>query len=186
MTSLFQKNSMLVALNKKSLVSPKVKVINADAFSWVREQKKKFDFIVVDFPDPANYSVGKLYTNSFYTLIKELLTPDGIIVVQSTSPYVAPKSFWTVNKTLESVGLHTVPYHNYVPSFGEWGYIMAMKKPYYKKPGSFVTGLKYVSRESLDQMFYFPKDMSKRETEVNKLNNQVLIKYFEDEWGEVL
>ncbi len=186
MTSLFQKNSMLVSLNKKSLISPKVKVINADAFSWVRDQKNRFDFIVVDLPDPSNYSVGKLYTNSFYTLIKELLTPEGIIVVQSTSPYVAPKSFWTVNKTLESVGLHTVPYHNYVPSFGEWGYIMAMKKPYYKKPANFAAGLKYISKESLDQMFYFPKDMSKRETEVNKLNNQVLVKYFENEWSEVL
>lgn len=186
MTSLFQKNSMLLSLNERSLLSPKVKVINADAFSWVRDQKKKFDFIVVDFPDPSNYSVGKLYTNSFYKLIKELLTPQGIMVIQSTSPYVAPKSFWTINNTLESIGLHTVPYHNYVPSFGEWGYIMAMKKPFYKKPANFSTEFKYISRESLDQMFYFPKDMSKRETEVNKLNNQVLVKYFEDEWAEVL
>ena len=186
MTSLFQKNSMLVSLNKKSLVSPKVEVINADAFSWVRGQNKKYDFIVVDFPDPSNYSVGKLYTNSFYTLIKELLKPDGVMVVQATSPYVAPKSFWAVNNTLKSVGLHTVPYHNYVPSFGEWGYIMAMKKTYYKKPSNFIPGLKFISRESLDQMFQFPKDMSERETEVNKLNNQVLVKYFEDEWAEVL
>jgi len=186
MTSLFQNNSMLVALNHSSLLSPKVKIINADAFSWVRQQKKKFDFIVVDFPDPSNYSVGKLYTNSFYGLIKGLLAPNGIIVVQSTSPYVAPKSFWTVNKTLESVGFHTVPYHNYVPSFGEWGYIMAMEKPYYKKPSDFSPQLRFISRGTLDQMFYFPKDMARVETEVNKLNNQVLVKYFEDEWAEVL
>ncbi|WP_207420346.1 polyamine aminopropyltransferase [Desertivirga brevis] len=186
MTSLFQKNEMLLSLNKKSLLSKKVKVINADAFTWARQQKDTFDFIVVDFPDPSNYSVGKLYTNSFYSIIKELLNPDGIMVVQSTSPFVAPKSFWTVNKTLESVGLHTVPYHNYVPSFGEWGYIMAMKKSFYKKPNSFISNLKFVSKESMDQMLYFPKDMAKRETEVNKLNNQVLVKYFEDEWASVL
>lgn len=186
MTSLFQKNSMLLTLNNKSLLSPKVKVVNADAFTWVRDQKEKFDFIVVDFPDPSNYSVGKLYTNSFYSLLKELSSPEGVIVVQSTSPFVAPKSFWTVNKTLESVGFHTVPYHNYVPSFGEWGYIMAMKKPYYLKPKTFIPGLKFISKQSLDQMFYFPKDIAKRETEVNKLNNQVLVKCFEDEWAEVL
>jgi spermidine synthase len=186
MTSLFKKNSMLVGLNKRSLLSDKVKVINADAFSWARAHKEKYDFIIVDFPDPSNYSVGKLYTNSFYALIKDLLNPDGIIVVQSTSPYVAPKSFWTVNKTLESVGFHTVPYHNYVPSFGEWGYIMAMKKPYYKKPDSFSKDLRYLSKQTLDQMFSFPKDMSRVETEVNKLNNQVLVKHFEDEWEEVL
>ncbi|WP_207535616.1 polyamine aminopropyltransferase [Desertivirga arenae] len=186
MTSLFQKNEMLLSLNKKSLLSKKVKVVNADAFTWARQQKETFDFIVIDFPDPSNYSVGKLYTNSFYSIIKELLNPDGIMVVQSTSPFVAPKSFWTVNKTLESVGLHTVPYHNYVPSFGEWGYIMAMKKSFYKKPNSFISNLKFISKESMDQMLYFPKDMAKRETEVNKLNNQVLVKYFEDEWASVL
>jgi spermidine synthase len=186
MTSLFQSNNMLLSLNKRSLLSPRVKVINADAFTWIRQQKKKYDFIVIDFPDPSNYSVGKLYTNTFYSLAKSILAPKGIMVVQSTSPYVAPKSFWTVNKTLESVGLRTIPYHNYVPSFGEWGYIMATEDPIYKKPNVYPPGMRFISKESFNQMLFFPKDMQKVETEINKLNNQVLVKYFEDEWGSVL
>lgn len=186
MTGLFKSNRMLLNLNKSSLLSPKVKVINADAFTWLRQNKKKFDFMVIDFPDPSNYSVGKLYTNSFYTLAKGVLAPGGIMVIQATSPYVAPKSFWTVDTTLRSVGLHTIPYHNYVPSFGEWGYIMATENPVYKKPSMFLPGMRFVTKESLDLMFYFPKDMAKVKTEVNKLNNQVLVKYFEDEWSSVL
>jgi spermidine synthase len=186
MTALFKSNSMLLNLNKRSLLSPKVTVINADAFTWIRAQKRKFDFVVVDFPDPSNYSVGKLYTNAFYKLAKGVLSETGIMVVQSTSPYVAPKSFWTVDKTLRSVGLHTIPYHNYVPSFGEWGYIMATQGQPYVKPKHFLPGMKFVSPESLNQMFYFPPDMAKVETEVNKLNNQALVKYFEDEWAAVL
>jgi spermidine synthase len=186
MTGLFKSNHMLLNLNKGSLLSPKVKVINADAFTWLRQDKKKFDFMVIDFPDPSNYSVGKLYTNSFYTLAKAVLAPGGIMVIQATSPYVAPKSFWTVDTTLRSVGLHTIPYHNYVPSFGEWGYIMATENPVYKKPAVFLPGMRFVTKESLDLMFYFPKDMAKVKTEVNKLNNQVLVKYFEDEWSSVL
>jgi len=187
MTSLFQSNEMLLKLNQKSLLSPIVKVINTDAFSWVKSQKKKFDFIVVDFPDPSNYAVGKLYTNSFYRAMKEILAPQGIMVIQSTSPYVAPKSFWTVNKTLESVDFKTIPYHNYVPSFGEWGYIMAMHPSHtYKKPLTYKSDLKFVSKESVDLMLHFPRDMAKVETEVNKLNNQILVKYFEDEWSNTL
>jgi spermidine synthase len=186
MTRLFKSNRMLLNLNKSSLLSPKVKVINADAFTWLRQDKKKFDFMVIDFPDPSNYSVGKLYTNSFYKLAKGVLAPGGIMVIQATSPYVAPKSFWTVDTTLRSVGLHTIPYHNYVPSFGEWGYIMATENPVYKKPAVFLPGMRFVTKESLDLMFYFPKDMAKVKTEVNKLNNQVLVKYFEDEWSSVL
>lgn len=187
MTSLFQSNDILLGLNHRSLLSPKVKVINADAFAWVKEQKKKFDFIVVDFPDPSNYAVGKLYTNTFYQLMKEVLAPQGLMVIQSTSPYVAPKSFWTVNHTLESVGFKTIPYHNYVPSFGEWGYIMAMSADQvYKKPAEYLPGLKFMSKESFDLMLHFPPDMKRVDTDVNRLNNQILVKYFEEEWANVL
>ena len=186
MTRLFRSNEMLLTLNKRSLLSPKVTVINADAFSWARTQQKTYDAIIIDFPDPSNYSVGKLYTNTFYKIVKHLLKADGIIVVQSTSPYVAPKSYWTVEKTLQSVGFHTVPYHNYVPSFGEWGYIMAMNKPVYEVPGRYLPGLRFMSRSCLEQMLYFPKDMARVPAQVNRLNNQVLVKYFEDEWSTVL
>jgi len=186
MTRLFRSNEMLLALNKRSLLDPKVTVINADAFSWARAQNKQYDAIIVDFPDPSNYSVGKLYTDAFYKVVKRLLKPDGIMVVQSTSPYVAPKSYWTVEKTLQSVGLHTVPYHNYVPSFGEWGYIMAMYKPVYKVPDHYLPGLRFMSKTCLEQMLFFPKDMARVPASVNKLNNQILVKYFEDEWSGVL
>jgi spermidine synthase len=186
MTRLFRSNEMLLALNKRSLLDPKVTVINADAFSWARAQKKQYDAIIVDFPDPSNYSVGKLYTDAFYKVVKRMLKPDGIMVVQSTSPYVAPKSYWTVEKTLQSVGLHTVPYHNYVPSFGEWGYIMAMYKPAYKVPDHYLPGLRFMSKSCLEQMLFFPKDMARVPGAVNKLNNQILVKYFEDEWSGVL
>jgi spermidine synthase len=187
MTSLFQSNQMLLKLNNSALLSPKVNIINTDAFAWVKLQHKKYDFIVIDFPDPSNYAIGKLYSNSFYKLVKEILSPQGIIVIQSTSPYIAPKSFWTVNKTLESVELKTIPYHNYVPSFGEWGYIMAMHPDHkFKRSENYINGLKFISKESVDLMFHFPKDMAKVETEVNKLNNQILVKYFENEWSTVL
>lgn len=186
MTKLFRTNEMLLKLNNRSFLSPKVTVINADAFSWAREQRKVYDAIIIDFPDPSNYSVGKLYTNTFYGIVKHLLKPDGIMVVQSTSPYVAPKSYYTVEKTLQSVGLHTVPYHNYVPSFGEWGYIMAMNKPVYKVPDHYLPGLRFMSKQCLEQMLYFPKDMARVPAQVNKLNNQILVKYFEDEWSTVL
>jgi len=186
MTDLFKSNTMLLNLNKNALLSPKVKVINEDAFTWLKKQNRQYDFIVIDFPDPSNYSVGKLYTNSFYKQVKEHLSINGIMVVQSTSPYVAPKSFWTVDTTLRSVGLHTIPYHNYVPSFGEWGYIIATNTGIYNKPTHYLPGLKFMSLESMEQMLFFPADMKKVATEVNKLNNQALVHYFEEEWAKVL
>ncbi|MCR8560367.1 polyamine aminopropyltransferase [Mucilaginibacter sp. BJC16-A38] len=185
MTHLFRTNDMLVRLNQRSLLSPKITVVNVDAFSWARAQNKIYDAIIVDFPDPSNYSVGKLYTNTFYSIVKRLLAPDGIMVVQSTSPFVAPKSYWTVDKTLQSVGFHTVPYHDYVPSFGEWGYIMAMRRSVYKVPDHYLAGLRFMSKPCLEQMLFFPKDMARVPASINRLNNQILVKYFEDEWSVV-
>ncbi|MDR6561601.1 MULTISPECIES: polyamine aminopropyltransferase [unclassified Arcicella] len=184
MTDLFKTNTLLTSLNQNSLMHPKVNVINTDAFQWVRNTNERFDFIVIDFPDPSNFSVGKLYTNTFYREVGKLLNDNAVLVVQSTSPYVAPKSFWCVNNTLQSIGLQTQPYHCYVPSFGEWGYVLASKKSFQVK-NSLIPNLKFLTTDSFDQMAYFPKDMQAVNTDINKLNNQILVHYFEEEWGKV-
>lgn len=184
MTDLFKTNPILTALNHHALTNSKVRVINTDAFQWVRKAMQQYDYIVIDFPDPTNFSVGKLYTNTFYKEVFRLMKPQGVLVVQSTSPFVAPKSFWCVNKTLQMVGFLTQPYHCYVPSFGEWGYVMASKNTL-KLEKKCLPNLKFLTQDSFKQMAYFPKDMEQVTTEVNKLNNQILVHYFEEEWGKV-
>jgi spermidine synthase len=183
MTRLFSDSQMLTELNADSLKSPKVKVVNADAFVWLKENREKFDFIVVDFPDPSNFSLGKLYTNSFYRLVHSSLADSGVAVIQSTSPLVARKSFWCVNKTLKSVGFHTIPYHAFVPSFGEWGFIIA-SKTLVRLPDSYPASLRFVSGETMKSMLQFPRDMAEVDTDIQKLNNQILVRYFEEEWSE--
>ena len=84
-----------------------------------------FDFVVVDFPDPNNYGVGKLYTTAFYRLLSRHLTRDGLVVVQATSPLFARQIYWCIAETMKQAGLRTYPYHVYVPSFGEWGFVLA-------------------------------------------------------------
>lgn len=181
-TELFSKNEILTQLNGESLLSPKVKVVNQDAFTWLKTVDEQFDFIAIDFPDPTNYSLGKLYTNAFYRLVKKALSDSGVVVVQSTSPYVARKSFWCVDATLRSVGFITAPYHAYVPSFGDWGYIIAGKHQF-NPPSRIPEGLRFVSLDAIKGMFYFPDDMKAGEGEINKLNNQVLVRLFEEEWS---
>lgn len=183
MTNIFKKNEMLLALNNRSLLSPKVTVINNDAFNWVRTNKQRYDFVIIDFPDPSNYSIGKLYSTRFYEELHHLLTDDAIVVIQSTSPLIAKKSYWCINHTLAAAGFITIPYHVYVPSFGEWGYVMGMRKYNWKHTGALPHGLRFVNAASIKNMFVFPPDMDEVQTDVNRLNNQVLVNYFEDEWA---
>ncbi len=185
MTNLFSTAPALVALNQGALGSERVKVVNADALQWLEESRDYFDFIVIDFPDPSNFALGKLYSAAFYRLIEKRLSANGLLVVQSTSPLYARQSFWCVVTTLESVGFKTAPYHAQVPSFGEWGYIIAGRQAF--TPGTIdATKTRYLTPETLPGLFAFPADMGRVPAEINQLNNQVLVRYFEGEWRKVI
>ena len=184
MTHLFANHPLLVPLNENALNSPKVHIVNADAFQWLGQNADVFDFIVVDFPDPTNYSLGKLYTNTFYRLLENHLAVNGAAVIQTTSPLYARQSFWCIARTLESVGLQVAPYHAYVPAFGEWGFALATRQPW-RAPDRYPPGLRFLTVETTAALFQFPPDMAPVETEINRLNNQILVHYYEREWNQV-
>ncbi|QNN56977.1 polyamine aminopropyltransferase [Diaphorobacter ruginosibacter] len=184
MTDLFSQHPMLTRLNRHALEDPRVKIINTDAFQWLQQGTDTFDVIIVDFPDPTNFAIGKLFTNSFYALLDQRLAASGYAVIQTTSPLIARKSFWTVVETIESVGLSARPYHAHVPSFGEWGFVIASRRPW-RLPEKLPEGLRFLSPASLPLMFDFPVDMARVPTQVNRLSNQVLVHTYEQEWGEV-
>ncbi|WP_026791145.1 polyamine aminopropyltransferase [Pleomorphomonas oryzae] len=190
MTRLFSTNALLTALNGQSLLSKKLTIINKDAFTWLKEQRDNagggiYDIILIDVPDPSNFSIGKLYTVTFYKLLRSVTDEDSIVVVQSTSPLVARKSFWCVTNTLKAAGFETAAYHAFVPSFGEWGFTIATNKPY-ASPKSYPSGLKYLNVETADDMFHFAPDMAWVETKIQRLDDQALIHYFDEEWSKYL
>lgn len=184
MTQLFSTHPVLKGLNQGSLTAPKVKVVNADAFVWLESAGDIYDFIVMDFPDPTNFSLGKLYTTAFYRLLGKHLSEGGLAVAQSTSPLFARRSFWCVAETMKSAGLRVYPYHAYVPSFGEWGFTLAGRREY-APPESLPAGLKFLTIALTPQLFSFPVDMGPVAVEPNRLNDQVLVRYYEQEWREV-
>jgi spermidine synthase len=188
MTGLSRKVPWLHELNRGAFDDPRVHVVNDDAMVWLAEgggHAGRFDVAVVDFPDPNNFALGKLYTARFYKLLRARLADDAVVVVQSTSPLVARRSFWCVARTLAAAGFVTRPYHALVPSFGEWGYVLAAPRaigPFAPLP----KGLRYLTDEALPQLFVLSPDMTEVPVEVNHLNNQVLVHYYEEEWRKYL
>ena len=186
MTKTFRTSATLSSLNQGSLSHPKIKVVNDDAAKWLEENEGRFDVIIIDLPDPSNFSLGKLYSVPMYRLVARRLAPQGKIVVQSTSPYFAPNAYWSVVATLEAAGLHTAPYHVYVPSFGEWGFVLAGRENRFPVPAAFSVPTRYLNGKTAAEMFDFPPDMARRPVEANYLNNQMLVNYFERDWAEVI
>ena len=181
MTRLAVQYSELATLNGHSLTSPKLRVVTDDAMQFLADTKGLYDVVIVDFPDPNNFSLGKLYTTRFYGLMRGHLAEGGVAVIQSTSPLFARRSYWCIDETLRAAGFRTWPYHVWVPSFGEWGYVLASLGPL-EEERPLPQGLRFLTADTLPTLFQFPKDMDRVPAEVNKLNNQVLVHYYEDEW----
>jgi len=185
MTTLFRDAPMLRKLNEDAFHSPRVHVTNADAGRWLETAEGLYDFIVVDFPDPSNFSVGKLYSTSFYRLLARRLAPGGRMVVQATSPFYARRAYWTIVATLEAAGLQTAPYHALVPSFGEWGYVLAAREAY-SPPPAIPIPTRFLQAANLPTLFDFPADMSRVPAEPNRLDSQNLVRIFEEEWKHAI
>lgn len=188
MTNISKTLPILSEVNKRSFDDKRVSVINADAFVWLdNTDAKPFDIAIVDFPDPNNFALGKLYSTRFYNLLKTKLKPNSSVVIQSTSPLNARISYWCIIKTLEASGFQVKPYQTTVPSFGIWGYALAKLQPF--EPPTKVSKdveLQFLNDKTLASMFDFSADTQKpkdEEIEINRLDNQSLVRYYEAEWS---
>lgn len=184
MTRLFSDNPLLTAVNAGALRDPRVRVVNADAFVWLADAREAFDVVIADFPDPHNFSLGKLYSRTFYRVLRARLAPGGLAAVQATSPMFARRAFWCIVETMRSAGLEARPYHAYVPSFGEWGFVLAgaVRR---EAPRAYPPGLRFLTVEATPALFAFPPDMAAVPVEVNRLDNQVLVHYYGVEWQRI-
>jgi len=186
-------NRALLELNQFAFRDPRVRVRFGDAFLTVDAliaAGKTFDTIVVDLPDPSHPDLNRLYTLRFYTKLRQLLAGDGAMAVQSTSPYHAREAFMSIGKTVAAAGFGAVEqYHQNVPSFGEWGFTIAVARG---RPASRrIAALKalpvddgWTTREVLLAAFVFAKGQfdGLREIEVNRLGNAATYRYYQRNW----
>ncbi|MCM2371483.1 polyamine aminopropyltransferase [Aporhodopirellula aestuarii] len=219
MTRLATRFEPLAELNKRALNDPKVTVLNRDAFVWATEddltaddmtvddktadaEPVLYDAVVIDFPDPGSYSVGKLYTTYFYRALRRHLSANAGIAIQCTSPLVAPKSYWCILHTLRQSGFDVTPYHASVPTFGVWGFALARPvglservsegewatnadSPWQLPPvlNPEITQLRFLNDAAMRGLFDLPEDQQSLEIPSNRLNDQILVRLYDQEWG---
>lgn len=124
---LARRDPWLSQLNGDAFADPRVRVVTADAFRWLRDNATRYDAVVVDMPDPDSTATAKLYSVEFYALLRHSVAEDGLVAVQSGSPYFASRSYWSIAASLGEAGWSTTPYHVSVPSFGDWGFHLAAR-----------------------------------------------------------
>lgn len=183
-TKLFSTNTTLKKLNNNSFDDGRVTVINQDAWKFIENFNRLYDVIIIDLPDPNNISLSRLYSQSFYRLLSSHLSQAGALVSQSTSPMFSREAFWSIAKTMQSAELITTAYHTYIPSFGEWGFLLASKLKLPLTKLNLPKGLKYLDDDTFKSALYFDKDLSQVSVEPNRLSDHKLIYYYNNGWDK--
>ncbi|MGH4026770.1 MAG: polyamine aminopropyltransferase [Pseudonocardiaceae bacterium] len=175
----------LLALNGGALDEPRVRIVHADAFEWLRRAMAghdRYDAIIVDMPDPDSTATAKLYSTEFYALARRALAPGGRLAVQAGSPYFAPDTFSCVLSTVRSAGLAAVPYHVDVPSFGDWGFVLAAEN---SAPALRLTApepLRFLDDAVLGAAAVFPSDRRPRPAPPSTLDDPRVLRLAATEW----
>jgi spermidine synthase len=184
----------ILAMNRSAFRDPRVSVVIGDAFVEVEKllsQKKSFDAIIVDLPDPSHPDINKVYSDFFYSRLKDLLAGDGVMVVQSTSPYHSQKAFISIGKTVQNAGFITEQYHTNVPTFGEWGWTIGTKvgksaKQRLASSKRDITIESNLSKEQMMAAFVFPTNFyaDKSTININHLGSHATYQYHQEAWGK--
>ena len=182
MTDLGRRYAPLRALNDDALHDPRVEIVHADAFSYLAETSDRFGAILIDLPDPNNEGLGKLYSTAFYELARQHLARGGLMASQATSPYFARKTYWSIVHTVEATGLTAHPYHLYVPSFGDWGFVLAAGHAI--DPAAFALDVptRYLTADLFQASRLFDRDTDEVPAEVNTLDHQIILTYYDQGW----
>ncbi|MFH8241291.1 polyamine aminopropyltransferase [Streptomyces sp. NPDC018321] len=184
MTRLARDYGPLRALNRDALDDPRTEVVNADAFNWLRGARQQYDAVVIDFPDPDSASLAKLYSVEFYHLLGRVLTPQAKVMVQSGSPFFAPKTYWSIAKTIEEAGYSTTEFQVDVPSFGNWGFVLAARgseAPELRLAAD-APELRYLDDAVLEAATVFPVDRRRTDVRPSTLMDPAVLEYVLDEW----
>lgn len=180
---LAREHPRMAELNRDALRDPRVKVVPADAFGWLRDTRERFDAVIVDMPDPDATSTAKLYSQEFYTLARRALAPGGRMVVQAGSPYFAPRTYDCILGTIRAAGFSATPYHVDVPSFGDWGFVLAQEGPAPEPRIDPPERLRFLDQATLSAATVFPADRSpRRDPRPSTLDDPRVLRLATEEW----
>ena len=174
-----------------------VQVYTVDADKMLGQLGGVYDVVLVDLPDPNSVELVKLYSREFYMKLHRVLARRGILAVQATSPYHAKESFLCILRTIRSARFDALPYHDNVPSFGDWGWIIARQTE--EDPSELLRQARQLHKFSVDEtmlIYLTPErfrasttfgknDLESSNTQINSLMEPTLLRfYLMESWNQ--
>ncbi|RJP76213.1 MAG: polyamine aminopropyltransferase [Candidatus Zixiibacteriota bacterium] len=150
------------------LDDPRVRLKFQDAVEFVREISDEYDVVLVDSTDPIGPGEG-LFSSAFYRDVLRALKADGIVAVQSESPFGTKGEVGAIQAKMKAifplVRLYWGPMPNY--PFGTWTWTYCSKsgrEPEIRRPeaaAAIEAEAKYYNRDIHRSAFVLPNFMRK-------------------------
>lgn len=173
---------------------PQVEMIHQDAAQYVARADGSFDAIILDFPDPSSPGLAKLYGLSFYGHLRGLLNEGGMVIQQATSPWHARDAFLCVGRTMTAAGFTTRALHANVPSFGDWGWWIAVPAGAMdpeelgrrlRASGDPSVPTRFLNRETLGAALVFaPDSLNSQYKDITTFDDPAIYRHYLRAWRE--
>jgi spermidine synthase len=181
-------DALMTSVNNKALTDPRVEIINADAFQWVRKSKLKYDVIMVDFPEGLDTALARSYSKEFILDLSKILSDSGIVSFETET--FLDKSFWSVVKTIKKNGFHVLIHHTVHPESESNGLILMSKLDIdinrlysFDSQFTFIRPEFFISKkeiEELNQSEFIQRQI--KDIDENSFFKPTFLKYYKSQW----
>ena len=108
--SFAKEHVIMTSINKRSFHDAKVKITTTDAKKWLDKSiTRKYDLVIVDFPDPTCDDLWTLYEEKLYKKMAKRMHKDSVIAIQSST--YNTKTFDLIFSRLKKVFPYIIGYH---------------------------------------------------------------------------
>jgi len=107
---------------------PKAQLVIDDGIEYIKKQKKEFDVVMVDSTEPVG-PAKKLFSPEFYRDVYDALNDEGMLVVQSESPFFNEDVIRAAYGGINSIFPITKLYLASIPTYpsGLWSFTVGSK-----------------------------------------------------------
>ena len=141
----------------------KLEIIIADGIEFMRGKESVYDIILIDSPDPIGPATN-LFSEDFYANVHKALSPRGIVVAQTESPFIHGDLIRRIQGTFRSLYKGTHLYLAHIPTYqhGMWSFSMGTKHydPLRADCGPAPAGTRYYTRKLHRGAFCLPHFVS--------------------------
>lgn len=132
-----------------------------DGIKFVKGKNNNYDVILIDSTDPSDIS-GGLFSTEFFMDVHKALKKDGIMVMQSESPFYVSDVVSNVQKRLRKIFKNVSLYLAYIPVYpsGCWSFSCGSKKyslDVIRNKKSVIKGLKYYNPDLHKSILALPQ-----------------------------